>query len=86
MYVKPMEILGGNLKRLPRSLKVIIIASVLFVLVTIAFVAVLVLLLLIKLVTGGIIPSLLQPIQDFIQSSLGPLINLWKNIQNLIGN
>ena len=71
---------------MPRSLKIVLILTVLFIVLVGLAVAVLVVLLLVKLVAGGTLPNYAQGAFDFLQRYLQPLLNLLKNLKSLVGN
>lgn len=73
------------LRGMPRGLKIALALVALFVLLVGAAVAVLVVLVLVKLVAGGTLPSYFQNAFDFLQRSLQPLLNLWESVQRLAG-
>lgn len=70
---------------MPRGFKIALALIALFILLAGVAVAVLVVLMLANLVTGGILPGYFQSAVDFLQRNLKPLLDLWEGVQRLTG-
>lgn len=70
---------------IPRGLKLGLVVVALFIGLLVLAIGVLVVLLLVKLVAGGSLPSYMENAVEFLQRNLQPLLNLWKSVQSLAG-
>lgn len=72
-------------RRMPRGLKIFLVALVLVVLFIVLSVVGIIVLILVKAVSGGSLPGFLQGLMDFFQQNVQPLLDIWNQIQSVIG-
>lgn len=73
------------LARIPRGVKVALALVALSVLIVVVLISVLIVVLLVTLIGGGSLPGIVQGINDFAQTNLKPVLDLWNSLQGLTG-